>query len=83
MLSIFTVRSLKWNSLLNKFLIYSKRKKKDKEEYAFSLEERQLAAKASSEAWQAILNHKIEPLNTTYKKQVKTCFLFNLLIHYL
>ena len=28
-----------------------KTQKKDKEEYAFSLEERQLAAKASSEAW--------------------------------
>lgn len=66
-LSIFTVRSLKWNSLLNKFLIYSKRKKKDKEEYAFSLEERQLAAKASAETWQAILNNKIEPFD--FKKQ--------------
>ena len=40
-----------------------KTKKKDKEEYAFSLEERQLAAKASSETWQAILNHKIEPFD--------------------
>ena len=37
--------------------------KKDKEEYAFSLEERQLAAKARAETWQSIFNHKIEPFD--------------------
>ena len=37
--------------------------KSEKEEYAFSLEERQLAAKASSDTWQAILNNKIKPFN--------------------
>lgn len=40
-----------------------KTQKKDEDAYAFSLEERQLAAKASSETWQAILNHKIEPFD--------------------
>ena len=34
--------------------------KNEKEEYAFSLEERQLAAKASSDTWQAILNNEIK-----------------------
>jgi hypothetical protein len=34
--------------------------KSEKEEYAFSLEERQLAAKASSDTWQAILNNEIK-----------------------
>lgn len=38
-------------------------KKSEKEEYAFSLEERQLAAKASSDTWQAILNNEIKPFD--------------------
>ena len=37
--------------------------KSEKEEYAFSLEERQLAAKASSDTWQAILNNEIKPFD--------------------
>lgn len=36
----------------------------DKEdEYPFSVEERQLAAKASADTWEAILNNTIQPFD--------------------
>lgn len=37
----------------------------DKNDYPFSIQERQLAAKASSETWEAILNNTIQPFDFT------------------
>lgn len=35
----------------------------EKDNYPFSIEERQLAAQASADTWEAILNNTIEPFD--------------------
>lgn len=42
---------------------------KQQNEYPFSIEERQLAAKASAETWDAILKKEIEPFD--FRKEKK------------
>lgn len=43
---------------ISEFLVEDKNK-----DYPFTIEERQLAAKASADTWEAILNNTIEPFD--------------------
>ena len=42
---------------------------RQKNEYPFSIEERQLAAKASAETWDAVLKNELKPFD--FKKETK------------